>query len=148
MLSLAYETLHGVDLYHNCVKNLSGKIAQIMKLNGRIRRMDSMMIESNIRFLSRMELIYTCISKLVILLTKDHPDWVVESLKHYANPNNYNRIFYHQRNDDMGQSSKFCWQIATTCLIYVKQILKKPQNISFFSDAFPTRQLLKMETAV
>ena len=57
-----YETLHGVDLYRDCVKDLGGKIAKIMKLNGRIRRMDSMMIESNIRFLSRMELIYTCIS--------------------------------------------------------------------------------------
>ena len=44
-----YETLHGVDLYHDCVKDLSGKIGKIMKLNGRIRRMDSMMIESNIR---------------------------------------------------------------------------------------------------
>lgn len=96
-----YETLHGVDLYHDCVKDLSGKIARIMKLNGRIRRMDSMMIESNIRFLSRMELIYTCISKLVLFLTKNHPDKVAEPLKHYADPNDYNRIFYHQRNDGM-----------------------------------------------
>ena len=96
-----YETLHGVDLYHDCVKDLSGKIAKIMKLNGRIRRMDSIMIESNIRFLSRMELIYTCISKLVVYLTKKQPDMVSEPLKHYADPNDYNRIFYHQRNDDM-----------------------------------------------
>ena len=96
-----YETLHGVDLYHDCVKDLSGKIAKIMKLNGRIRRMDSMMIEANIRFLSRMELIYTCISKLVVYLTKKQPDMVSEPLKHYADPNDYNRIFYHQRNDDM-----------------------------------------------
>ncbi len=96
-----YETLYGVDLYHNCVKDLSSKIVKIMKLNGRVRRMDSMMIESNIRFLSRMELIYTCISKLVVFLTKNHPDKVVESLKHYADPNDYNRLFYHQRNDDM-----------------------------------------------
>lgn len=96
-----YETLHGLDLYHDCVKDLSGKISKIMKLNGRIRRMDSMMIESNIRFLSRMELIYTCISKLVIYLTKNFPDKVSEQLKHYADSNDYNRIFYHQRNDDM-----------------------------------------------
>ncbi|MCI9341688.1 MAG: transposase [Lachnospiraceae bacterium] len=27
------EILHGVDLYHDCVKNLSGKTAKIMKLN-------------------------------------------------------------------------------------------------------------------
>ena len=96
-----YETLHGVDLYHDCVKDLSDKIAKIMKLNGRIRRMDSMMIESNIRFLSRMELIYTCISKLVIYLTKNSQYKVSEGLIHYADPNDYNRIFYHQRNDDM-----------------------------------------------
>lgn len=96
-----YETLHGVDLYHDCVKDLSGKIAKIMKLNGRIRRIDSIMIESNIRFLSRMELIYTCISKLIVYLTKNAPDKVSEQMKHYADPNDYNRIFYHQRNDDM-----------------------------------------------
>ena len=91
-----YETLHGLDLYHDCVKDLSDKIAKIMKLNGRIRRMDSMMIESNIRFLSRMELIYTCISKLVIYLTKNSPDKVSEQLIHYVDPNDYNRLFYHQ----------------------------------------------------
>ena len=76
-----YETLHGVDLYHDCVKDVSRKIAKIMKLNGRIRWMHSMMIESNIRFLSRMELIYTCISKLIVFITKNHLDKVVETLK-------------------------------------------------------------------
>ena len=96
-----YETLHGADLYHDCVNDLSSKIAKLMNLNGRIRRMDSMMIESNIRFLSRMELIYTCISKLVMYLSKNKQDVVPESFKHYADSNDYNRIFYHQRNDDM-----------------------------------------------
>lgn len=96
-----YETLHDVDLYHDCVKDLSSKIGKIMKLNGCIRRMDSMMIESNICFLSRMELIYTCMSKLVVYLTKKQPDMVSEPLRHYADPNDYNRICYHQRNDDM-----------------------------------------------
>ena len=51
--------------------------------------------------LSRMELIYTFISKLVVYLTKKQPDMVPEPLKHYADPNDYNRIFYRQRNDDM-----------------------------------------------
>lgn len=96
-----YETLHNVDLYHDCVKDLSAKIARVMKLNGHIRRMDSMMIESNIRFLSRMELIYTCISRLVLHIKKEAPEKIPEELAHYADPNDYNRIFYHQRNDDM-----------------------------------------------
>ena len=36
-----------------------------------------------------------------VYLTKKQPDMVPEPLKHYADPNDYNRIFYHQRNDDM-----------------------------------------------
>lgn len=76
----------------------------MLKLNGCIRRMDSMMIEFNICFLSRMELIYTCISKLMVYLTKKQPDMLPESLKHYTDPNDYNRIFYHQKNDDYGSN--------------------------------------------
>jgi hypothetical protein len=94
-----YETLHNVDLYHDCVKNLSDKIAKMMNINGRIRRMDSMMIEANIRFLSRMELIYTCISKMCVYLQKNNPGMLTEELKLYADPNDYNRTFYHQRNE-------------------------------------------------
>lgn len=90
-----YETLHGVDLYHDSVKNLSGKIAKIMKLNGRICRMDFLMIESNIRFLNRMELIYICMSRLVACLTKKQLDIILEQPGHYADPNDYNHIFYH-----------------------------------------------------
>ena len=98
-----YETLHNADLYRDCVKDLGGKIAKMMNLNGNIKRMDSMMIESNIRFLSRMELIYTCISKMVIYLAKKRPEIIPESLKPYADPNDYNRVFHHQRSTGMGE---------------------------------------------
>lgn len=96
-----YETLHNVDLYRDCIKDLSGKIAKMMNINGNIKRMDSMMIESNIRVLSRMELIYTCISKLVIHLVKNQKPEVSEVLKAYADSNNFNRVFHHQRSVDM-----------------------------------------------
>ena len=98
-----YETTHGIDLYHDCVKDLSSKIAKLMNLSGRIKRMDSMMIESNIRFLSRMELIYTCISKLAIYFDKNYPNKIPDDLKHYTDSNDYNRIFYHQLNDNIEQ---------------------------------------------
>jgi hypothetical protein len=101
-----YETLHNVDLYRDCVKDLSGKIAKMMKLNGNIKRMDSMMIEANIRFLSRMELIYTCISKMVIYLTKNQPDLIPEELKPYADPNDYNHVFHHQKSTGMEEKTQ------------------------------------------
>ena len=60
-----YERLNNIDLYKGCVTDLAAKTAKLMKIDGRIRRMDSLMVESNIRKLSRMELLYRCISKLV-----------------------------------------------------------------------------------
>jgi Transposase DDE domain/Transposase domain (DUF772) len=95
-----YETLHNQDLYHDCVKDLSGVIAKIMGINGRVRRMDSMMIESNIRKLSRMELIYTCIAKLAARMEQTDHTLLPEDMKHYVDPNDFNKVIYHQRSSD------------------------------------------------
>ena len=95
-----YETLYGKDLYHDCVKDLSASIAKLMGISGKVRRMDSMMIESNIRRLSRMELIYTCIAKLAIHVNKANAAALPDDLKHYLDSNDFNRVIYHQRSTD------------------------------------------------
>ncbi len=95
-----YETLYNEDLYHDCVKDLSVSITKLMGTSGKIRRMDSMMIESNIRKLSRMELIYTCIAKLAMYVYKTDDAVLPDNLKHYIDPNDFNRVIYHQRSTD------------------------------------------------
>ena len=95
-----YERLYGVDLYHDCVTELADKIAKLMKIDGRIRRMDSLMIEANIRILSRMELIYRCISKFVVFLHKNGHDDRITGLEHYYDPNDFNRVIYHNRSTE------------------------------------------------
>lgn len=95
-----YERLNNVDLYHDCVTDLAAKTAKLMKIDGRIRRMDSMMVESNIRRLSRMELLYRCVSKLVKHLHDNGHDDLVRTLEHYYDPNDFNRTIYHSRSTD------------------------------------------------
>lgn len=95
-----YESLYNQDLYHDCVKDLSEKIKKLMGINGRIRRMDSMMIESNIRKLSRVELIYTCVSRLATVIYKEDKTILPQSLHHYADPNDFNQVMYHQRGSE------------------------------------------------
>lgn len=48
-----YEQETGVDLLHGCVTGLSEKIAEMMKVNPRIRRMDSMMVETELISLNK-----------------------------------------------------------------------------------------------
>lgn len=98
-----YESTHGVDLYHECIESLSGSIAKMMKIDGRIRRMDSTMIEANIRRLSRMELIYISIAKLVKHLDKTGAGFDHERYGHYLEADDYNKVIYHSRNDEVDE---------------------------------------------
>lgn len=101
-----YETLHNKDLYHDCVKDLSASIAKLMGISGKVRRMDSVMIESNVRRLSRMELIYTCIVKLAMYVNKINGSVLSDDLKHYIDPNDFNRVIYRQRSTDADERMK------------------------------------------
>ena len=140
-----YETIHGVDLYRDCVKDLGNKIAKMMKLNGRIRRMDSIMIESNIRFLSRMELIYTCISKLVVYLIKNHSEKIPVQLERYADPNDYNRLFYHQRNDDMEQIIQMLLMDSDCLLELCKSDFEEATEYQLFARCLSDQTVVENE---
>ena len=91
----AEEIFPAIDLLHDCVTDLSGKIAKMMNINPRIKRMDSLMIEANIKNLSRAELLYACVAKLVAYIHKKQRDDLLEGLEHYYNPNDYNQTFYY-----------------------------------------------------
>lgn len=95
-----YESVYGVDLLHNCIIGLSDRIARLMDINPRIKRMDSMMIAANIRKLSRIELLYTCVSKLVIYLHTKKKDTLLQGMEHYYDPSDYNKTFYYNASDE------------------------------------------------
>lgn len=90
-----YESAYGIDLLHDCVTDLRGKIAKMMNISPRIKRMDSLMIEANIKNLSRAELLYACISKLVCYIHRNQRDDLLTGLEHYYDSSDYNKTFYH-----------------------------------------------------
>lgn len=98
-----YEQVHGIDLYKQAMTSYNKEIAKMMNLDGRIRRMDSMMINSNMRMLARGELIYTCIARLVKYISEHQPELLPEELLHYAKPNDFNAVLYHERSSTIEQ---------------------------------------------
>ena len=96
-----YEQIHGIDLYKQAITNYNAEIAKMMKLDGKIRRMDSMMINSNMRMLARSELIYSCIARLVKYIWQNNREVLPEELLHYAQPNDFNKVLYHERSTNL-----------------------------------------------
>lgn len=105
---LEYKNETNIDLVRDCINSLSGGIAKVMKISGKTKRMDSMMIDANIKKLSRLELLYRCISNLVKRLVKEHVEGIPKSLLHYAKRNDFNQVFYYSTSLD---TTEKCMQI-------------------------------------
>ena len=56
----------GRDLIYECFDDLTSKLKKIMGVNGKLMRIDSLMIDCNARTLTRLELICTVVSDMVL----------------------------------------------------------------------------------
>ena len=95
----AYETATGIDLVKDTVQSLSEEMAQIMKIDCSLKRMDSLMVASNIKRMSRLELLYTCAANLAKEVRKNSGE-LPESLVHYTEKDDRNRVIYHSRSEE------------------------------------------------
>ena len=114
----AYELTTGEDLLHQCFVEMADGLRQYMEISPTIKRMDSMMIESNIRKMGRLELLYTCLSNLVKELHRDGKVELLEGLEHYADPNDRNRVVYHDQ--DTPQAERLQKIIDDACSLLPK----------------------------
>lgn len=101
-----YERVTGIDLFHNCICDLNNKIVKMMGINSHIRRMDSLMIEANIKTMSRIELIYACTAHLAQRIHKNKKEIELGTLSHYCDPDDCNFVIYHSRNIDVNDRTK------------------------------------------
>ncbi|MBQ8996237.1 MAG: transposase [Oscillospiraceae bacterium] len=96
----SYETETGKDLIREAVEELSQQFAKMMKISGSVKRMDSMMVASNIKRMSRLELLYTCVSNMVQELEKASVE-LPETLKHYTEKDDLNKVIYHAKSENV-----------------------------------------------
>lgn len=100
-----YEAMTGIDLVKNCIVDLSSQMADIMGIHTGLKRMDSMMVASNIKSLSRLQLLYTCVANFIKLLYKNGDD-VPTGMEHYSHPDDCNKVIYHMRSMDIKEKIK------------------------------------------
>lgn len=94
-----HERATGEDLFRGCVRGLAASIAAVVGADGRVRRMDSMMVEANVRKLTRTELVFECMARLARRLESERPGLLPAGLAAYADPAEFNRRFYRRRDE-------------------------------------------------
>ncbi len=111
-----HELATGEDLWRDCVRDLAAKAAEMMGIDGRVRRMDSMMVDANIRELSRSELMYECLARACRRAGADGialPD----GLSRYLDRSDFNRTFGRHRGGRGTLDEKFARVMADADLL-------------------------------
>lgn len=100
-----YEKKTGIDLVHNTmVEVVFPQLNESMNLDDALQRMDSFLIESNTKPLSRLEIIYHTI--LINVRKFKDPEELPELLKHYAVKDDENQVFYYDKDSNYEQKSQ------------------------------------------
>jgi hypothetical protein len=90
------------DLLKEEIERLSGELAKLMKINGKIKRMDSAMVSSSCKRMGRLELIYTCVSNMVKALVKSGEAGMLPvHMMKYAEDSNKNAYCYRLEKDEI-----------------------------------------------
>lgn len=96
---ITYEKQTGIDLLHDTITSLADEMAEMMKVDRSLKRMDSLMVASNIKRMSRLELLYACTSNLVSVCEKNG-ETIPEQLQHYLSKEDRNLVLYHNKSDE------------------------------------------------
>jgi hypothetical protein len=99
---LRYETETGNNLLDEEMSHLTDVYARYMNLNSNIRRMDSLMIASNCKRMSRLEIIYTTVSNAVRLFhSLGMDEQLPPELLHYLDDDDRNEVIYYCKGEDV-----------------------------------------------
>jgi hypothetical protein len=94
-----YELETGVDLVKQEMDSLASGIAKYMDLLPNLKRMDSLMIASACKDMTRLEVVYTTVSNLVNAVHKACGDELLQGMEHYLNEDDKNCVIYHNKSE-------------------------------------------------
>ena len=90
-----HELRTGEDLLKEEINRLGAEFVRLMKIGSRVSRMDSLMVSSSCKNMSRLELMYTCTSNLIKAVIKlGEAGMLPARLLTYAEDNNKNSVCY------------------------------------------------------
>jgi len=99
-----YNQEHGIDLIQQEIEAQAKNFSKLLKIDGHTVRMDSLMISSSCKKLSRLEIIYSTVARLIKVIDKNTT--LPEYFKPYLDESHYNDTIYRSRDKDLNTKIK------------------------------------------
>lgn len=111
-----YNEVHNVDLIQEEIESHAKAFAKLLKIDDRIMRMDSLMISSSCKKLSRLEIMYSCVSRLIKDINESEPSLLPGKFVPYLEEGHRNDTIYRCRDKDI--QSKYDTVVADAVELY------------------------------
>ena len=98
-----YNQEHGIDLIQEEIEAQAKSFSKLLKIEGKTIRMDSLMVSSSCRKLSRLEIIYSTVARLIKVIDQNR---LAENFKSYLEEDHYNDTIYRSRDKDLNSKIK------------------------------------------
>lgn len=91
----------GVDLLQEEIEALAENFRIFLNINKTMKRMDSLMISSSCKNMSRIEILFTCLSNMISVVHKTGETELLASLEFYLKDESKNEMIYHRKQEDI-----------------------------------------------
>ena len=96
-----YEIETGKDLLKEEMESLAEVFVKYLNINPSVKRMDSLMISSSCKKMSRLEILYTCVANMVKVINQTGETHLIKGIEHYLKEDYRNEIIYHRRAEEL-----------------------------------------------
>ena len=114
-----YEMEAGTDLVKEEIVSIAAGISKFMELQPTLKRMDSLMVASACKDMTRLEVVYTVTANLANAVHKACGDELLQSMEHYLNADDEKRVIYHNKPED--RESKI-QEIIEDCTLLMERL--------------------------
>src|SRR5699024_479421 len=116
-----YEAQTGIDLLHIEMEAIAEQLAQHMALNKSMARMDSLMVASSSKKMSRLELVYTVVRNMVQVLDETDGVSVPQAFVSFLQEEHKNDALYRTKSDQTASKLEQLIQQASNLFQIVQQ---------------------------
>lgn len=94
-----YQERTGIDLIQQEQEEIASRFCGLLGISGSKKRMDSLMINSRGKYMTRLEIIHVTVANALKTLPAEV---VPEDMKHYLESDDRNKVIYHQKDEELG----------------------------------------------
>lgn len=91
----------GVDLLHEEMEAMAEVFLKYMNINPNVKRMDSLMISSSCKKMTRLEIIYQCVANMVKVVSKTREMLLLQGFENYLKAEDLNDTIYHCKGEEL-----------------------------------------------